>query len=90
MYIRGEKEKASLYIDNLYLVLSLSLSLKAGKRGTSKKANPLVSGDDLTQKIYQTMDKHKEVRLIFKAGRYDPKYRYFDIELTIFRIDSNF
>ena len=25
-----------------------------------------------------------------KAGRYDPKYRYFDIELTIFRIDSNF
>ncbi|XP_019862925.1 PREDICTED: CREB-binding protein-like isoform X2 [Amphimedon queenslandica] len=50
-------------------------SKKAGKRGTSKKgskkatsrpkmgkkANPLVSGDDLTQKIYQTMDKHKEV-----------------------------
>ena len=28
-----------------------------------KKANPLVSGDDLTQKIYQTMDKHKEVQL---------------------------
>ena len=52
-------------------------SKKAGKRSTtknkkgnkkaatrtksSKKVNPLISGDDLTQKIYQTMDKHKEV-----------------------------
>jgi E1A/CREB-binding protein len=50
-------------------------SKKAGKRSTSKKGskkaasrtkisrkvNPLVNGDDLTQKIYQTMDKHKEV-----------------------------
>ena len=30
------------------------------------------------------------VVLVNKAGRYDPKYQYFNNELTIFRIDSNF
>ena len=51
-------------------------SKKAGKRGTTKKGSKkaggtrsksgkasgmMIRGDDLSQKIYQTMDKHKEV-----------------------------
>ena len=51
---------------------------KAGKRGNSKKGSKKASGgrsksskkpclpiggDDLSQKIYQTMEKHKDVRI---------------------------
>ena len=59
-------------------------SKKAGKRGSSKKGSKkaggtrsklgkasgmIFKGDDLSQKIYTTMDKHKEVRCVMVLHR---------------------
>ncbi|XP_019854901.1 PREDICTED: uncharacterized protein LOC100636542 [Amphimedon queenslandica] len=57
-----------------------SSGTKKRKKGSLSNYNPLVSGDNLTQKIYQTMGKHKEV--FFVAHLQPPKKTIVSLPTT--------
>lgn len=72
--------QSSMVVTEVFIFPQGRGTKKAGKRGTNKKGSKKASGarsksgkasgvmmrgDDLSQKIYTTMDKHKEVFQIF-------------------------